>query len=380
VKRKSRILVSLALGLTLIGTTVYAANEPNEPKGLTVLPDKAAIKEMKHYKKINELQEKNQKAELHKYIYGLSEKELFETAEEMIKSGADFEREGMILIPAIKEKWKNGPSENAHKMLKDKGYSPKFRQHVLDAMFSNGIVERTLENPTNVNEVATLVTDKSEDEMVRTYALKKLKANGKLDHQKLKLEKIVFDSSEPTKVRGAAIVAMNRTKDPAFEKTTDRIIKGKEIQDEALLEYAIVESAKGKTSKKYMKEIKELAKSNASSELKGTITYAMAISGDKESIKLAVSSYDESEKEISFYTFRNRMNTVIDLLNSKDKEDIKDGIKASMYGQVANALPVIEKLKNKSTDAEIQELASQALENIDPSYVVDESVLAKEGK
>lgn len=376
-KRGSKILIYTALGLALVSTSVYAANET---EGLNTLPDKSVIREMKHYHKINEISEKNQNAELKKYVMSLPEKELFETVEEMIKGSKDFEREGLILVPAIKEKWKNGPSKDAHKMIRDKGYSTKFRQHVLDAMFSNEISKKSLENENIMNEVTALINDKTENEMVRIYALKKLKASNKLDHKMLKLDKIAFDSSESVKVRGASIVAMHRTNDPAFHVTLEKIIKNKTITDETLLQYAIVESAKGKQLNKYRKELKELIKGTKSSELKGTITYALAIAGDKEAIKLAVSAYDESQKEISYFAFRNRMNIVMELLKSSDNADVIDGLNAAIYGQIANVLPLINEIKISSNDAEIQALASKALTDIDPEALVDESVLAKEGK
>lgn len=376
-KKTSKILVATLLGMTIVGSSVYAATDNSN---VSTLPDKAVINQMKHYNKIQELTQSNQSAALKKYVKGLSEKELFEAAAEMIKGSSDFEREGMILVPAIKEKWKNGPSKVAHKLIRDKGFSAKFRQHVLDAMFSNQMIQKSLADANIVNEVTALVNDASEAEMVRVYALKKLRAGEKVDHAKLKLEKIVFDSTESTKVRGAAIVAMHRTNDPAFERTLDKIIKEKTVDDEVLLEYAIIESAKGKLSNKYMKEVKELAKQKNSKELNASISYAMSIKGGKDAVKLAAELYDVNNKEISEYTLRTRMYDVIDLLNSADNEDIKSGIKASIYGQIANALPKIKELKQTTNDAEVQKLADEALATIDPTALVDESVLAKVGK
>ncbi|MEH7115971.1 hypothetical protein V7128_00925 [Neobacillus vireti] len=376
-KKSSKIFTSTLLGLVLVSSSVYAATDSNKP---STLPDKGVIKQMKHYNKIKDLTESNQSAALTKYIRGLSEKELFETAEEMIKGNADFEREGMILVPAIKEKWKNGPSKEAYKLIRDKGFTPKFREHVLDAMFSNQMVEKSLEDGNIINEVTSLVNDPSEDEMVRVYALKKLRAGDKVDHAKLKLEKLVFDANEPTKIRGAAIVAMHRTKDPSFEKTMDKILKDKAVDNETLLQYAIVETAKANISNKYMKEVKELSKQKNSKELNNTISYAMAITGGKEAIKFATTVYDENNKEISAYTFRTRMYDVMDLLNSSDSEDVEAGIKASIYGQIANALPKLKELKQSSTDVQVQKLAAEALATIDPAAMVDESVLAKVGK
>lgn len=353
------------------GTTQQIVSEE------TTLPDKKEIQQLKHYNKIQDLMNNKSPKAAKDYVKNLNEKELFETAAEMVKVDKEkFEQSGMLLVPYIKEKWKTKPSKDAYKMLRDKGYDAKFRQHVIDAMLRNDISEASLNDENIVNNLTGLATDKSESKELRSYALKKLKPSKKINFNKLQLKSILKDPSEPVEVRGSALVAMNRTNDPDFKSISGELLDSTDTNSE-LYEYAVVEAAKDNLTAEYLDEIKETVLANDQDDLTSSVIFAMYIEGDANSLKLATEIYTPDQKDIAHFAFRNRMNTVKEMLNSTDVEYVKAGIKAATYGDIANLLPELNTLQSSEND-ELKELATQAIETINPDSLVDLSVLAKE--
>jgi len=78
-------------------------------------------------------------------LKGHSEKELLETAAEMVIADREFNVVGRLLVPYIKEKWEDGFSSDTLKILNDKEYHPKLRMFVLDSMTPQKMKAKTME-------------------------------------------------------------------------------------------------------------------------------------------------------------------------------------------------------------------------------------------
>ncbi|MGX1984153.1 hypothetical protein EDD69_1304 [Thermolongibacillus altinsuensis] len=380
---KKLLVISGVIGTTLISSTVLASNYSFTITEKSNLPDKQIIKELKHYKKLESLNsiesEVERKKSIANYLNGLSEKELLETAAEMVNADEEFEVDGRILVPYIKEKWKDGIPNDTLEILKDKEYHPKFRMFVLDGMTHQKIKDKTLKNDEFISTLKGIIKDKKENEFLRAYALKKLQDNDNLNHEEFNLAALVFDETEPGEVRGSAITAMRRTKDPNFKNTIHRILKNKEIKDKEVIRYAVVSAAKADLLGEYLDEVNELAVNSDSADFTNTIIYALGLLGNQEAVKSIVNlNYSEENKDIMRFSLRKNEQTILTMIDKKfPSETIEAGIKAAIYGNITTALPKIKDIQGSQLDKKLIQLATDAINLINPEDTIDPEVQKK---
>lgn len=335
-------------------------------------PDKAVIKELKHIeelKSIYSIKDKDEKFKsLNHYLEEKSTKELLEIAAELETTSSNFTVDSMVIAPHLKDKFKDGIPVDTYNILIDKEFKPRFKMFVLDSMTNSEVKSKTLKNTNFSKNIKTIISDKSIDPAYKTYTLKKLNENFE-SPQQLELEKIVFDSLEASGVRGAAITAMRRTKNPNYKNVLTKIFSDKEIKDDKILRYAVVSAAKSGDLGDYISDVEYLSNNTQSSDLLNSIIYALGITGNEESINLIVKLYKEGEnEEIVKYSMIINEKKIIEMLNSGNPNYITPALHATLYGNITTAIPSLKVLEtNQNLDSGIRELALNVKNKLDLS-------------
>lgn len=373
-----KIIVGSIASLVILGSV--ASIQSVQANVVNIVPDKEVIKSRVHLKQIQTykgIQDKDQQIKaINRYLSQLDIKGLLETAAE-INSNGNLEQEGQIIVPHIKKAWQNGvPYKDISSVVKDKAHNPKFRIFVLDGI-TNSANQQGYESPDVIDTILSIAQDNSDNEDVRRYALLKLRKPGAFTKnastgvaaEKSELFSVFNEQATPAKVKGAAITAMRRTKDPNFEGTLNAVLSNPEKYPSIVIRHAVLDAAKGGLGKNFITQLRNLAETTTDADLFGSTVFALGLTTGPEAVNTIVSTYGKfgSESIARFSLIRNQKIILSMLDLNQSYEILSAGIKAAEIIKLRSSIGLLEDIAVNSRNPELRNAAKIAAEEIKTS-------------
>lgn len=352
--------------------SVFSENHiPNpDAESNSIIPRTAQVESRIHTKKITSLiegvSEEEKASTIHKYLAGLDTRELIETAAEMAADN-QLETSVVILVPYIKKRWATSvPVAEVCEMVSNKMYDAKLRAFLIDitTKIKNLSDAETLRIEATILVVAQ---DEKSDIGLRRYALLQLRKPNSSQHvtrgSESELMRIFTNTETPPEVKGAAITAMRRTKDPALESVIDTVLKAKEDFPTIVVRHAVVASAKSGLSKKYIEELKKITNTTVDPELYASTIYSLGITGGQDAIAAIVADYGRHGNErIGWMALRQNEKTILSMIElSQPIEIINIGIEAARLGEIVTSVSQLQAIAAKHPEKTLRDKATEVL-------------------
>jgi hypothetical protein len=166
---------------------------------------------------------------------------------------------------------------------------------------------------------------------------------------------------------------MRKLGDTELDACLQEILSNKDKYEDIILRHAMVESAKNKSLKQYVDNIKNIAETTDNYEVYGSAIYALEISGGIEEIKAIVSVYGaHNNVDICYGALRKNKKTILSMLSlEQPKETIIYGIKAAKLADMPSAISYMNEIKSNTKDKEILNEIKSAIDTIDINNKID---------
>ncbi|MFZ3171570.1 MAG: hypothetical protein WA118_06275 [Carboxydocellales bacterium] len=372
------IIVGILASLVIIGSVVSIQSV--QANVVNVIPDKEVIRNRVHLKQIETykgIPDKDQQNKaINRYLSQLDIKELLETAAEINLNGR-LEQEGQIIVPHIKKAWHNGvPYKDTSAVVKDKDHNPKFRIFVLDGI-TNSANQQGYESSDVIDTILSIAQDNSDNEDVRRYALLKLRKPGAFTKnesiggaaEKSELFSLFNEQASPAKVKGAAITAMRRTKDPNFKAALNAVLTNPEKYPSIVIQHAALDAAKGGLGKIFITQLRNLAETTKDADLFGSTVYALGLTTGSEAVNTIVSTYGKFGNEsIARFSLIRNQKIILSMLDINQSDElVSAGIKAAEKIKLQSSIVLLENIAVNSRNQELRNAAKIAAEEIKTS-------------
>ena len=337
--------------------------------------DQGAIDGRIHINKIDELFNENDIDGLEEYMSSLNLKELLETGAELGEESR-INSAGMFLAVYIEDKIVIEELDMLMSVISNKRYDGVYRSFILDAVNCSDFYDMEKEK---INDLKLSIgADKEESEDIRRYALLSLCERWMYsndDSGKSILLEIFNDINTPSKVRSAALTAMNRTGDPNFKEAVDNALNNFEDYDDLTIRHAMIELAKydGVDPLEYVVKYGDIVRTTDNEANYKSGIYALGLLGGEESIAVIVSNYGRfGNNRICDYALKSSYNDIKSMIDlNKPKDTILIGIEAARLGEISIALDALKILEDNSEDEDIMNNSREAIEYIKANPTVD---------
>jgi len=307
---------------------------------------------------------------LNEYLAELDARELIEIAAEMAADN-QLEESVAILVPHLKQKWaENVPVADICEIITDNMYDAKFRAFLIDITTKTKNISDT--DILRLEKAIKAVTqDEKNDIGLRRYALLQLRKPNSSQHvtrgSESELMRIFTNTETPPEVKGAAITAMRRTKDPALESVIDTVLKAKEDFPSIVVRHAVVTAAKSGLSKKYIEELKKITNTTVDPELYASTIYSLGITGGQDAIAAIVADYGRHGNErIGRMALRQNEKTILSMIElSQPIEIINIGIEAARLGEIVTSVPQLQAIADKHPEKTLRDKVMEVLKALD---------------
>lgn len=396
---KVKLSVVTLLASAVLSTALFSTTEKSQDAGRLMKPSLTSINESNHLEKLlsfeskerNSLNVNQEEKDITlknqiTYLESLDSNSLLETLGEIsLYDDQNFNRYGETIGALLMKKWNGVVPNEITEIFVDKDYSTNFRGFALDAMVNTG---QQLVS-TNIDHIQRVIHDKSEDPVLRKYALISMKAsnleNTSIDKngQSLNLITIFKDEQEPVEVRAAAVTAMGRLDDPNYKIALNTLAEKNTNQDKYLLRTLFVSSANNGMLEDYMGLLKETLSQTKDQEIFESAIYGLATQGGKDAVRIAMQYKDKfsgTAQDIIRYALLSNTSHILSLLDSEDPNDILLAINAAEILQFGEAYKKISDIQETSTNKDIIQASTDALKNIDPTSLLDPNKTGKFGR
>ncbi|MDM5280792.1 hypothetical protein QUF95_25915 [Paenibacillus silvae] len=394
----SKTLVAVGASALLLSTLVPAVMALNGDSSETeiVKPSRASIESFNHVDKLRSFESPNSLSRTSEeeviktlrqqtsYLKSLKANDLIETLGELaLYDETNFEKYAESVLPILYEKWGREIPLEVTNIFADQTYPQKMRAFFLDIAANSG---QQLSG-SNIEQIKTVVEDKSEDMVLRRYALLQLKTENVQEkstfnkQSSIDLNGIFEDSSEPVEVRSAAVTAMRRLGDPNFSNALATMAKTENMND-PLLRSFLTSAAHAKELDTYFDVVKQVVAQTEDQEIFESAIYSLGVSGGEDAVRVVMQMKDKfggTAKDIIRFALLSNAKQVSALLDSPSDEDKIMAIKASEIMHYGEVYGKIKEVHANSQNSEVILAAEQALENIDPNDLIDPNKNGKWG-